>query len=385
MKKGPPNSRSSGRKSAPSTLPDNQSRFTSAAKEKSIARAPCRVDPAGGGTDAPPYCVEYGGAVVNFSVARYSYASFERLPAGSGVWIYSHDQQLGVQARSVKELRRDGRLDFVKAFAQRLLPDATDFQLVTQSDTPERSGLGGSGAMGVALVGAISHALGQQRSKDEIALLANDIERTDLGHSGGNQDSFGAAIGGIKLITYHQGGGCSCEKLTVPSPALAQLERDSLLIYTGGVHLSGTIHADIKRSYALENSPTIRAMDNLKAAAQRMARSLSAGDLDGYVHCLNLSRVNHYALHESCDSDSLRKFFRELAPHIRGGKTCGAGGGGFILVLAKPDHRKECARVAESLGGRVSNFKLDDDGLTTWSEPASSPEERRFIRSKIGK
>ena len=137
---------------------------------------------------------------MNFSVARYSYASFERLPAGSGVWIYSHDQQLGVQARSVKELRRDGRLDFVKAFAQRLLPDATDFQLVTQSDTPERSGLGGSGAMGVALVGAISHALGQPRTKDEIALLANDIERRDLGHSGGYQDSFGAAIGGIKLM-----------------------------------------------------------------------------------------------------------------------------------------------------------------------------------------
>lgn len=351
---------------------------------KSVARAPSRVDPAGGGTDAPPYCIEYDGAVVNFSVARYSYASFEWLPAGSGVRIYSHDQQQGIHAASVKDLRRDGRLDFIKAFPQRLLPGATDFLLITQSDTPERSGLGGSGAMGVVLVGAITHALGQQRTRDEIALLANEVERRDLGHSGGNQDSFGAAIGGIKLISYHQGGGCTCQKLTVPSPALAQLERDSLLIYTGGVHLSGTIHADIKRSYALPNSPTIRAMDNLKSAAECMARALQAGDLDSYVDCLNLSRINHYALHESCDSDALRRFFHELAPHIRGGKTCGAGGGGFILVHMKPNSRKECVQVAESLGGRAWNFKLDDEGLKTWHEPPTPAEEIAALQNRFG-
>jgi len=340
----------------------------SLAPSRSVARAPCRVDPAGGGTDAPPYCVEYGGAVVNFSISRYSYATFDRLPAGSGVGIFSHDQQQSVQATSVKDLRFDGHLDFVKAFVKRLMPEATDFRVVTRSETPERSGLGGSGAMGVAVAGAITYGLGEHRSKEEIALLANDIERNDLGHSGGNQDSFGAAIGGIKLITYHQGGGCSCERIAIPADTLAQIERESLLIYTGGVHLSGTIHADIKKSYALENSPTIRAMDQLKAAAQRMARALTAGDIGGYIECLNLSRVNHYALHESCDSDNLRRFFEELAPHIRGGKTCGAGGGGFILVHTKPDTQKICVRIAESLGGRVSKLKLDDEGLKAWNE-----------------
>ena len=350
---------------------------------KSVARAPCRVDPAGGGTDAPPYCIEYGGAVVNFSVARYSYASFEQLAPGSGVCLYSHDLKQGVRSASVKGLTFNGQLDFLKAFVKRLLPEAMDFQLVTQSDTPERSGLGGSGAMGVAIVGAISHALGREMSKSDVALLANDIERHDLGHNGGNQDSFGAAIGGIKLITYHQGGDCSCERLKVPPDTRAQLERDTLLVYTGGVHLSGSIHADIKQSYALKNSPTIRAMDNLKAAAQRMAHALEAGDLNGYVDCLNRARVNHYALHASCDSDSLRKFFQALAPHIRGGKTCGAGGGGFILVHMKSDSRKDCAQIAESLGGRTWTFKLDDDGLKTWNEPASSPEETQAIRAKI--
>ena len=49
-------------------------------------------------------------------------------------------------------------------------------------------------------------------------------------------------------------------------------------------------------------------MDNLKAAAQDMARALEAGDIDAYVDWLNRARVNHYALHPSCDSETLRKF-----------------------------------------------------------------------------
>ena len=350
---------------------------------KFIARAPARVDPAGGGTDAPPYCIDYGGAVVNFSIARYSCASFERLPKGSGVILYSHDQKSGIRAASVKALKYDGNLDLLKAFTLRLLSAEDEFLLATQSDIPQGTGLGGSGALGVAILGAMARALKKKMTKHEIALLANDIERKDLGNSGGSQDSFGAAMGGMKLITYQKGGGCSCAPIKVSEGTRRQIERDSFLIYTGEVHLSGTIHVDIKKSYSQPDSPTVRAMDNLKEAAQRMAGALEAGDLNTYLECLNRSRVNHYALHASCDSDMLRKYFNELSPYILGGKACGAGGGGFIFVHAKPHHRKECIQKAESLGGMVWNFQLDDLGLLTWEEPASPAQEIEAFRSRL--
>jgi galactokinase/mevalonate kinase-like predicted kinase len=114
-----------------------------------------------------------------------------------------------------------------------------------------------------------------------------------------------------------------------------------------------------------------------------MARALSCGDLAGYLDCLNLSRVNHYALHPSCDSDTLRRYFDALSPHIRGGKTCGAGGGGFIMVHTKSNHRKQAIQLAESLGGQVWHLKIDGAGLRTWNEPASSPEEIRSILARI--
>jgi D-glycero-alpha-D-manno-heptose-7-phosphate kinase len=350
---------------------------------KYVARAPVRVDPAGGGTDAPPYCLDHGGAVVNFSVARHAYASFERLPKGSGVILHSHDQKKGAHAASVNELKIDGQLDLLKVFTRRLLRNDDSCLLVTQSDVPQGTGLGGSGALGVAILGTITRALGKKLSRSEIALLANDIERTDLGNVGGNQDSYAAALGGIKLITYRKGGGSSCEPIQISEKTRGQLERDTLLIYTGDAHLSGSIHADIRQSYALPDSPTVRAMDNLKAAALKMAPALKAGDIEAYVEALNSARLNHYALHPSCDSDTLRKFFKELSPCIRGGKACGAGGGGFIMVHVVADARKECVRIAEALGGLVWTFQLDDRGLMNWEEPPSSPGQIEAIRKGI--
>ncbi|WP_428938476.1 hypothetical protein [Fontivita pretiosa] len=335
---------------------------------KTVARAPARIDPAGGGTDAPPYSIEYGGCVVNFAVARYSYAQLQWLPPGSGAHLYSLDLKQGDWAPNVASLRANGRLDFVKGFARRLLQGWDDFLLVTQSDIPVRSGLGGSGAMGAALTAACLRATNRAAQQTEIAILANEIERKDLGLAGGNQDSFGAAIGGAKKVVLHKGGGTTCHRLRLKPELLRQLERDLLLIYTGGIHLSATIHEDIKRSYAMPDSPTIAAMDGLKQAAYAMADALEAGDLDGFATALNQSRKNHYALHPSCDSDTLRAYFDRLDPFIFGGKTCGAGGGGFIVVFSRPGHKQHCVLAAESLGGTVWPFKMDHEGVVAWEE-----------------
>ncbi len=336
---------------------------------RTAARAPVRIDPAGGGTDAPPYSVEYGGCVVNFAVARYSHAQLQWLPRGAGAHLYSLDLNQGAWAPDVASLKSDGRLDFVKGFARRLLRGRDDFLLVTQSDVPVRTGLGGSGAMGVAITAASLKALGLDVDQSAVAALANEIERTDLGLAGGSQDSYGAAVGGAKRIDYARGGGTTCAQLKLPAELSRRLERDMLLIYTGGIHLSATIHEDIKRSYALPDSPTVAAMDGLKAAAVKMAAALEAGELIGFVDALNASRKHHYALHASCDSDVLRRFFDRIAPHVLGGKTCGAGGGGFIAVVTRPGRKQACIDAAKQLGGEVWPFSFDHDGVVAWDEP----------------
>ena len=137
-----------------------------------------------------------------------------------------------------------------------------------------------------------------------------------------------------------KGGGTRPHRIAVPDDARRALEHNSLLIYTSEAHVSGNIHQDIKDSYALEDSPTVAAMIRLREEAGKMAAALEAGDLDGYVDSLNASCRNLYRLHPSCDSEAHRRYFDDLDDVILGGKTCGAGGGGVMLVFTKPGRRR---------------------------------------------
>ena len=341
--------------------------------ERACARAPVRVDPAGGGTDAPPFSVEHGGMVVNIGIGRHAFASVDRLPQGSGVIIYSEDLGVGVTAPTVAAL--PGRLEFLEAFVGRLADPADSLLLVTESDVPAGAGLGGSGAVGVAVAAAIDRAYGRQRSQAETARLANSVERDDLGYPGGDEDSFAAALGGINRLEYVQGGGTRPHRLAVPDETRLALEHRSLLIYTSEAHVSGNIHQDIKDSYALEGSPTVAAMIRLREEAGKMAAALEAGDLDGYVDSLNASCRNLYRLHPSCDSEAHRRCFEELDDVILGGKTCGAGGGGAMLVFTKPGRRRECLRRAEEMGALAWPITIDFDGVQTWAGPAATEHE----------
>ena len=108
------------------------------------------------------------------------------------------------------------------------------------------------------------------------------------------------------------------------------------MIYTGGAHVSGAIHEDIKRAYREGNRQTLDALRTLHSQAESMAAALEAGNLTGYAAALKESCRQLYNLHAGCDSADHRRYFQALADLIVAGKTCGAGGGGFLLVLRGP-------------------------------------------------
>ena len=340
---------------------------------RAFARAPVRVDPAGGGTDAPPFCVDHGGKVVNFGVKRHVFARAQSLGPGGEVLIYSKDLEAGIRAQSSESLPGNGRLELLQGFVKKLVPPGQSLLLVTSSEVPPGSGLGGSGAVGVAVVAALDRLLGVERSRDDTAAVANEVERIDLGYPGGSQDSYGAARGGLNLLEYHQGGGMTPRPIAAGEETVRQLEESSLLVFTGAAHVSGSIHDDIRRSYHEEGSKTLQAMFALRDAAARMTEALESGDLQGYADSLGASCRSLYDLHESCDSAEHRRVFEALGELALAGKTCGAGGGGFLLICAKPGRRQECLARVEKLGAQAWPFEFDFDGVqseeeTPWSE-----------------
>ncbi len=132
----------------------------------------------------------------------------------------------------------------------------------------------------------------------------------------------------------------------------------------------------------MPNSPTVAAMHDLRAAARRMAAALAEGRIPGFIEALNASRRGHYALHESCDNETLRRFFTALDPYILGGKACGAGGGGFVVVYTKPGAKGACTRIAESLGGTVWPFTMDCEGVVSWEEEPWGADEIRPLERR---
>jgi D-glycero-alpha-D-manno-heptose-7-phosphate kinase len=347
---------------------------------KACARAPVRVDPAGGGTDAPPFCIDHGGAVVNFAVQRHAFAVAQRLDKDAGIILYAMDINRGYTAPSVAQLSETTDLEFLGAFVRRMVPDGDSLLLVTETDVPPGSGLGGSGALGVAIVAALDRLYGRERSPLESAALANDIERHDLGYPGGDQDSYAAALGGINYLQYHPGGGMTPHRLEISEETCRALEYYSLLIYSGVAHVSASIHEDIKSSYVQTNSPTLEAMWILKEQAETIAAALPADDLNGYAGALSESCRQLYNLHESCDSSEHRRYFQAIEDCILGGKTCGAGGGGFMVVLTKSGHRRECIRRIEQLGGLVWPVSIDWQGMASWLEPPLDRAEVERLR-----
>ena len=303
--------------------------------------------------------------MVNFAITHYIDARLEVLPNSSEVVISSEDFDAEVRADSIKELEIEDKLCLLEGIAKRMNPP-WGFHLTVRSDVQPGSGLGSSGAVGIACVGVFDEAMGVERTKQETVELANEIERRDLGIAGGSQDSYAPAFGGINLITYHKGGGTSHRHLDVADETFFELERRCVLVYTGQVHLSGSIHTDIKKSYALPNSPTIDAMKNLARVAGESAEVLEKGDVNRFGELLSENWKHHKRLHESCESRMLRKFYDSVSEHIVGGKTCGAGGGGCVLFLAKDGHRSALERTCGELGGLLVPFGIDRHGLVCW-------------------
>ena len=216
----------------------------------------------------------------------------------------------------------------------------------------------------MAVMRAFERGLGLQRSAAETAALANEVERKDLGMAGGDQDSYGPALGGFNLLTYARGGRISHRPLDIPAETLRAFEARMVVVYTGHSHVSGDIHVDIKRSYALPDSPTVAAMHGLEQNARDIAAALEGGDLERTGEILSANWENHKKLHASCTNERLQSFYDAAEGLVSGGKTCGAGGGGCIVFIAREGKRAELEAACRALDGQLMPHTFAMQGVS---------------------
>jgi D-glycero-alpha-D-manno-heptose-7-phosphate kinase len=326
------------------------------------ATAPLRISFVGGGTDFPHYFERHGGAVLSATIDHVAHVRIEPR-SDRQVRIRSLDLGHLVEYHLERGPVYDGVMDLPKAAIERLgVPTGVDVDIA--SDAPPGSGLGGSSALVTACVGALAMLLDREMTPREVAEVSYAIERRDLGIAGGWQDQYAAAFGGFNLFEFGAGG-VSVHPLDLSEDAIVQLRSHLLLCYTGNVRTDlGLIDAQI-RMFHDGREDTIVGMKQLQAMAFEMRQEIEAGHLERLGPMLREAfeskKLMNPQIAEGTSIEHLLSVAR--AEGASGGKICGAGGGGYLLLACPPERQRDVRASLEGLGGQFAEFAFRDHGV----------------------
>ena len=332
-------------------------------------RAPLRVGFAGGGTDVSPFSDIYGGQVLNATISMFAYATIQ--PRRDEKIIFnSIDRNEKIVVDAEKVIETDGTLHLLKGVYNRVVKDFTDyplsFELSTYVDAPPGSGLGTSSTLVVAILAAFVEWLNIPLGEYEIAQLAYQIERQDLGLSGGKQDQYAATFGGFNFIEFYKDNKVIVNPLRIKQDYLNELAFNILLYYTGKSRSSSKIIESQAKSVDRKNS-SLEAMLKLKEQSVMMKEALLKGQIDEIGKILDFG----WKYKKRTANEISNRIIDEIYETAKkagatGGKISGAGGGGFMIFYCPQNTRYKVIDSLKNYGGEFRRFQFTKNGIASW-------------------
>lgn len=316
-----------------------------------ITRTPLRISFVGGGSDLPAFYCEEPGCVVSATIDKYITIAASPKYDGDVRVSYSRTENVRM-ARQVEHP--------LVCAALHLANIRSGIEVVSIGDIPVGTGLGSSSAFTVGLLAALYAQQGEFHTADGLAHDACRVE-IELAHSPiGKQDQYAVAYGGLRRYIFQADGSVTAEALAAPVEIRAALEQHLLLFDTGRRHEAGTILAAQGRAMLDHQKRTdVRAMANL---AHAFRDALLSGDLVECGEILDAAWRFKRNVVSGITSDAIDGWYAAAKrAGALGGKLCGAGGGGFLLIYAPPDRH---GAVVRALGLRHVPFKLVERGCT---------------------
>lgn len=298
-----------------------------------VCRTPLRVSFFGGGTDYPEYFQRAHGAVLGMAIDKYVYVSALRL-ANILDYRYRLSYSKIETVSDVEEIAHPVVRALIKHYG---ITDPLDISVM--ADLPARSGLGSSSSFTVGMVNLINAMKRQPVTKLDLARTAVFVERELLGENVGVQDQYHAAFGGLNRFDF-KGSRVRISPVQMTGACQAALTSSLLLLYTGVTRFasvtldeqiastkSGRVDAELSHLMTL----TDQAVDVLEGASpEGMLTALGAMLHEGWETKKRLStKISSPAI------DAL--YGAALDAGALGGKLCGAGSGGFLLMLVPPE------------------------------------------------
>lgn len=333
-----------------------------------VARAPFRVSIAGGGTDLASFYERDYGLVLSTTIDKYVYVIINRRnplfkhgirlsysPLGR---VREHDAgqpmdepfsyPIRVSYSSTENVQSANEIQHpIVREALRLLEIDEPMDISTMADIPAGTGLGSSGSFAVALLQALHAFKGESVSTEQLAAEASHIEIDLLKRPVGKQDHYAAAWGGINLFRFHPGGAVSVQPVPAAHVTEQRLFPCLMLLYTGSCRDAASILAEQERNTA-DRYEDLLIMRNYAREIEQMLRD--GFETAKFGRALHETWLHKRTLASRISNPRIDRWYeRALEAGALGGKICGAGGGGFLLLVTEPEKRDAARRALADL------------------------------------
>ena len=342
-------------------------------------RSPVRIDVAGGWTDTPPYSLFAGGNVVNLAIELNGQPPLQvyvKPCKEYRVVLRSIDMGAMEVVNTFEELQDYCKIGspfsipkaaltlagFGPAFSEVVYPSlekqlqafGTGIEITLLSAIPAGSGLGTSSILASTVLGSLSDFCGLMWDKNEICRRTLALEQL-LTTGGGWQDQYGGVLQGIKLLQTETGFVQNPLIHWLPEHLFTHPEyRDChLLYYTGITRTAKGILAEIVRSMFLNSSAHLAILENMKAHALDMAETIQRNDFETYGALIGKTWMQNQALDCGTNPPAVEEIINKIKDYTLGYKLPGAGGGGYLYMVAKDP--QAALRIREILTQDVPN------------------------------
>lgn len=337
------------------------------------SRSPLRLGLAGGGTDIESFYSTHGGCVLNATIDLYACCTLKPKDDGKIRFVAS-DIGEEFTAGITSYIETSGSLKLHKAVYNRIVKDFNKgqplgaFKMETYCDSPPGSGLGSSSTLTVSIIRAYAEWLSIPFGDYDIAHLAYEIERKDLGMKGGKQDQYAATFGGVNFMEFYKDDKTIINPLKVRKWILSELEQSLVLFYTGVSRESQNIIDEQSKNIETKSGNTIEMMLKIKQEAHDMKEALLKGDINAMAQSMRRGWEAKRASSSKISNFNIDRIYdMVMNAGAMAGKISGAGGGGFIMFLVPPSKRMKILRLLEQeKEGRTMPCHFVDEGSQSW-------------------
>ena len=240
--------------------------------------------------------------------------------------------------------------------------------VTTAVDAPMGSGLGSSSALVVALIEAYRTFLDLPLARYDVAGLAYDIERIDLGLAGGRQDQYSASFGGINFLEFLRDGEVIVNPLRFSEGVVNELESSLVVCFSGQSRASDAIIRQQTSGLAAHTADVLEAMHQLRQDAVDMKRAILMGDIPEVAFLLERSWLAKKRTAPGISNAAIEKLEAlARASGAIGAKVSGAGGGGFMMFVVPTERRHRLITALAEQGGMAYPVKFTERGTETWA------------------